>query len=442
MTITGANIGSELIETPDNISMRNKSVLFILLGVIIAIANSCDDQTTMPTELSNVTIVNPKEGATVADSITVIISAGDLAEVERIDLFIDDDSVYSDFQPPYSYFWSTHNVSSGQNHTLTARAVLEDTTYTSPTTTVTVQLESGFHIISEFNITGIAVAVLPDAAAKYLFVASSDDGVGIYDISSLYSPQFIASIATNGKAVDIELDEDYLFVAEEDNGVTVWDISNPENAQYIDIFDTPGIASKLRLDTQNRYLYIIDNSSVQIVAYDSSYHFGNSRNTDLGVGLNDVAVNSGYAHVGGADGVRFLEIANPLNPVPISTVYSTDTPVLGIVSIDSLDFLAKGTTGIDIFSFSNIFSPQFKAEFNTTGNSKMVAVENVDGYHIIYVADGVNGVGAYRYADNGSPSITSLSNLEVQGNASDIVYHQGLIFVADYSRFMILRYEE
>jgi len=219
--------------------MTNKSLLILALLLAISDLIGCNNKPTTPMDQNKISISYPQSGATIGDSITVIVSAGSIAGITRIDLYIDGDSVFTDANPPYRYFWSTHNVQSGVSHSVYAVAWLADTSYISDSITVMVEIVSGIHIISEFQTTGSAVKLIPSDNAARLYVAASDNGVEAYDISNPYTPFFLYNINTNGSAVAVDTWQEYLFIAEGSNGVSVWNVSNPDSAVFMDRYDTP-----------------------------------------------------------------------------------------------------------------------------------------------------------------------------------------------------------
>jgi len=384
----------------------------------------------------------PQSGATIGDSITVIVSAGSITGITRIDLYIDGDSVFTDANPPYRYFWSTHNVQSGVSHSVYAVAWLADTSYISDSITVMVEIVSGIHIISEFQTTGSAVKLIPSDNAARLYVAASDNGVEAYDISNPYTPFFLYNINTNGSAVAVDTWQEYLFIAEGSNGVSVWNVSNPDSAVFMDRYDTPEGAVNLEFDPSDSMLYIADSYSLQILEMDALFHFDYRGSLQTATALNDIAVNGNYVHLGSADGLMIADVSNPSNPAYVGGIYHTATPIVGLLSFAGHDYLAKGAGGIEIVSFGILPSPESQADFNTNGAAQMIAFRNGGDSDYIYVADGINGVMIFNYLESDSSRIVSLENIDTQGYAYDIVYQAGLIYVADNARFLILRYVE
>ena len=423
--------------------MKIKLIRFASIIALISGIAGCDDRTTSSSISTETTIIYPPNGATVGDSITVKVSPGEISNVTRIDLYINGDSMFTDTNSPYRFFWSTHNVTSGEYHTLYAIARTADSLSVSDTITVQVQLASGFHLISEFQTTGSAVTIVPDETGGYVYVAASDAGVKIYDITNLYSPEFASEINTTASAVAVEVWGNYLFVAESGDGVSVWDISDPTDPDEVHSYDTPGNAINLEFDPSDSVLYVADDDALQIIKLDDNFQMQPLAGLASATSVNDVTINGNYAHLGTADGLRIVNISNPSNPIYVSGgIYNTSTATLGIESNGTLDYMANGSGGFAIISIESLSNPLFKVDFDTPGNVQATAFQSGGAPDKIYVADGSEGISVYRYSDNGTAELTDLHQFETQGSTYDIVYQNGLIFVADNSRFMIMRYVE
>ena len=68
-----------------------------------------------------VTITGPTQGVAVRDVITVNVSASDNVGVERVEFYIDDELVFTDYAEPYQYEWDTTGEEEG-SHTILAKA--------------------------------------------------------------------------------------------------------------------------------------------------------------------------------------------------------------------------------------------------------------------------------------------------------------------------------
>ena len=427
----------------DRYNMK-KNIFIILLGLsILSLISGCGEQTTAPTMENIVSIIAPKDGSVIGDSVTVAISIDGLQGVERVDIYIDGDSIFSDSTPPYQFFWSTHNVQPNAEHYLQAVAFLPDTTYASDTTTVMVQLQSGIHQLSEYQVNGKAVALAIDGNSHYLFSADSDDGVAVFDISNPYSPVFVSNIDISGSAVAVDCWGGYLFIAEGRNGVTAVDVSNPYSPIFLDSYDTPGEALNLSFDATDSVLYVADDNTLQIIELDDNFNLIPFSQLDMQLSIYDVTIDSDYAHLGVTEGVRIVDISDPANPSFVQGgVYYTQTPVIRISSFQLRDYLSLGADGIAVLSTADVSAPTFRADFSTSGYAGAVAYRQGGASDILFVADGSEGILALRYVEGDSSTLYSITEYDTQGSVNDIIYRDGLIYIADDIRIAIFRFVE
>jgi len=68
------------------------------------------------------TITNPADQSTVADTILISVYAFDNDEIELVELFLNDESVLSQNEGPFEYPWITTEYTEDQHHTIQARA--------------------------------------------------------------------------------------------------------------------------------------------------------------------------------------------------------------------------------------------------------------------------------------------------------------------------------
>ena len=69
------------------------------------------------------TITNPADQSTVADTVLISVYAFDNDEIELVELFLNDESVLSQKEGPFEYPWVTTEYTEDQHHTIQARAM-------------------------------------------------------------------------------------------------------------------------------------------------------------------------------------------------------------------------------------------------------------------------------------------------------------------------------
>ncbi|MCP4632611.1 MAG: hypothetical protein GY855_06755 [candidate division Zixibacteria bacterium] len=421
--------------------MREITLNILLIVILLFSFYGCDDRSSNPTFGKTVEITYPFPGSTVHDSITVKVTTREIQSVSRVDFFIDTDSIYSDTLPPYRYFWSTHNVTTGQNHTIYSRAITDDSTYISDTITVTVSLNSGFYLLSEFQTQGAVQSTQSDDDNKYLYTAVEGEGVDIYDISNPYSMEYVSSINTTGNAMAVVFWNHYLLISEEGAGMSIWNVFNPSTPVSIDNYDTPGNVVNLVFDPTDSIVYAADGNTMQIVKLDTSLHFQPLSSLVLGININDLDISGNYVHLGTADGIVIADVGDPSNPSTVTGgTYPSATPINCIATTGTRDYIAAGSGGITIISSANLSNLAFLASFDTPGDAQAIDYHTGSSPDVIYVADGTEGVISYYYSESSSPPLSYMSTYENQGFAYDVYHSNGLLFVADNTQVLILRF--
>ena len=291
-----------------------------------------------------------------------------------------------------------------------------------------------------YNINGLDALT----SKSNLLVLGSGD---IVNISNPSRPELIGSLSLNGFSTSVLVSEDYAYFG---TGMLVRliiaDISNPTFPLQISSINFPetgggvfGIAKSddiLYLAMSSAGVYSVDISDVSTpkVLDTLVIEYGQAR---------DIVTKGNYAYVAHGDGLKVLDISNPLNMQIITSIGS------GYNSIDindSLLFLGKGSGGIDVFKISDPLTPAFSivnsggawdvkyqknhvylatnssglfiykiegntgiemANFPNTGNGQSFGVSLQDS--LILLIGLVNGVAILQYDSTGTSSINTLS---------------------------------
>jgi hypothetical protein len=97
-------------------------LLVAFLLAVLATAVSCDAPSEPDQIAPTVTIRSPLAGSSVADSVTVVITAADEQGIASVTLWIDDRSAASCAAPPWEMTWNTAGLPDSSIHTLRAEA--------------------------------------------------------------------------------------------------------------------------------------------------------------------------------------------------------------------------------------------------------------------------------------------------------------------------------
>ena len=238
----------------------------------------------------------------------------------------------------------------------------------------------------------------------------TDEGEG-YTLISTYK--------TRGHARDVAVDGNTIYVSENNYGISRMDVSNPANPVVTDHYITPQAPRLLRVAPWNNLLIAVYSDGLQ------GFLLGDTLGTDrlvFGSGsvydlelfpdtLTTLSLWDNQQHF--TEGTRALRC--DLNDGMHATYVFPDSGKLTSGERDTL----KHFSVIDPF------------EIDLYGNG-VRAVCSIDGYHLVGVAAGDNGI-AIAEMDEGVDSDCGrwLSDIDTPGDARELVHHDGYLYVAD-----------
>ena len=210
-------------------------------------------------------------------------------------------------------------------------------------------------------------------AGNYAYVTTWDT-LRIISISNLSSPKEIGiadipeySLVTSGEEVVIK--SHYAYVAVSDDGWVIYDVSDPYNPTFLSRYS--GITYNITI--HNNYLYTAG-LSYQYLGCFNVYDISDPANpnhvgyyeTDGIDGFNEIAVsNSGYALVTseewvngelGYSGLTIVDVSNPANPVKVGSYTETGQLFSGVVTSGNYAYLF-GSGELIILDFLSFSSP-------------------------------------------------------------------------------------
>ena len=321
----------------------------------------------------------------------------------------------------------------------------------------------GFSGEGSKNVCGVAVA------GHYLFAASGNDGLRIFDISN---PTNLVSIGhTNnsenaGSAMGIAVCGDYVYVANSNDGMRIYDVSDP--AQPVCVGHAPEISmaasfgiivsgitefpkEKLfgKRKTGAHYAFLANyNDGLRI--YDVSNPVDPKRlahMNDGGTAL-DATVSSNYVYLANdSDGLRIYDISNPAKPFCVGRVHDMGYP-WGVVVVGKYAYVADNFHGFTIFDVSaptnsvvlgniNNSPPQENFLDHISGKNKgKVFIQGsaygiaVAGHHA-YIANFQDGVWACDISSPTNPIPVAHTGTNYGGFSKRLVVSGGYAYVAN-----------
>lgn len=351
--------------------MKKKLTILFLATALLA---GCGDKTTEPGDPTPIRITSPANNSTLSDPATVVAAVGEGYTFDRVDFYIDGDSVWTDLLSPYGYYWDVYVYSGDTQHTLYAIGYSVDTSYTSATITVNVAFVSGFSFVSVY---------VPNSQACYgvvnyqnvMFVATGPGGLELIDISDKASPGYISRYNSPGLAMKADIAYPYVFIADMSEGVTRADFSNPNLLVQRGVYTSQGLVNDVAVS--ENYLFVAENDGVSIVGYSDP----DNMNFFSKVSMVDqdqpqfVVARGDTAFVAAIDKFYIIDCTIPASPQIVST-FATSGQAKGVAVDGNLVFIADGPEGVFTLSIVDPASPVEVARYTTGQNFSTVDVSN------------------------------------------------------------------
>ncbi|MEE9554072.1 MAG: Ig-like domain-containing protein [candidate division Zixibacteria bacterium] len=347
--------------------------LTILISVTVLFAG-CSDKTTEPGDPTPIRITSPTNNSTLSEPATIVAAAGEGYALDRVDFYVDGDSVWTDFYSPYGYYWNVYVYSSNTQHTLFAIGYTADSSYTSALINVDVAFTSGFAFLSVY---------VPSSQACYgvvnyqnvMFAATGPDGLELIDISDKASPDYISRYDSPGQAIKSDVSFPYVFIADMSEGVTRADFSDPYLPVQRGAYTSQGSVNDVAVS--ENYLFVAENDGVSVVGYSNP----DNMNFISKVSMADqdqpqfVVARGDTAFVAAIDKFYIIDFTIPASPLIIST-FATPGQAKGVAVDGNLAFIADGPEGVIALSIADPTSPVEAGRYTTGQNFSTVDVSN------------------------------------------------------------------
>ena len=155
----------------------------------------------------------------------------------------------------------------------------------------------------------------------YAYLAD-ESAFRIIDISDRHAPVELGSFGASGM-VSVAMDGDHAYVSTMDElgTVRVIDVSDPESPTQIGVIEIG--ADAIDIDVHDGYLFVVDwggtyfNGGIHILTTGDATPYEVGSYTPMAFNAQAVVANGGCAYVASTNGLRVIDIENPLNPQEI-----------------------------------------------------------------------------------------------------------------------------
>jgi hypothetical protein len=241
---------------------------------------------------------------------------------------------------------------------------------------------------------------------------------------------WIASLPDPGGVMGVAIAGDYAYVAASDSGMYVVDISDPHQPVRAARADTPGSASDIAIG--NGYAYIADLfSGLQIIDIRDPIHPVLVAGLDTALPAVSVAVAGPAVYVGEANlpfyGSSRLEVVDATLPAAPEAVAWLMTPswVWDIALSGNSAYLAIEDRGLMRVDITDPFDPGADGVLDLFGNAQGVTVDG----EFVYVGDGPGGLHVVRSRE-GYP-LEWIGAVDTPGSANGLALYGSYLCIAD-----------
>ncbi|NHJ31701.1 MAG: hypothetical protein FK732_02455 [Asgard group archaeon] len=262
-----------------------------------------------------------------------------------------------------------------------------------------------------------------DIKGQLAYIAASDDGFYVLNISNKHSPIQYDNIPVPGFASDVVVDGRFAYLAAGEAGVHVLDIFDPQNIALIGTIDTNGFARELVKQGNSLYvacmdggLYTLDLADPANPSYVSYMVFGGDKVWDVDTFGNYVfvATDSGVTSIlASADGGGLMDFGENAYRSTFDGLHCYDVRVQGDIA-----YVAGGPDG---FYTLNVKDPEnpYLLDHDPIGVGSSFRSIDLEGQFAFLIDN--NYLGVYDVSDpnniilKGTPSGSTLNDIDVEG---------------------------
>ncbi len=272
-------------------------------------------------------------------------------------------------------------------------------------------------LIGQYDTPDIAYNIKLSSDEKRLFIA--DGKTGLIAVKSDDNTT-LDTFNTYGSANSVTLshDETKAYIADGYKGVVIVDISNPSDISYIGHIDTPDFASAITLNNNESKAYVADRkSNIQVIDLQSEkYKIIQSIQTPFRTYATALAPDESYLYAAtGTNGLEIVATNSFKNPFIVNHI-KTDYKSYHVTLENNYLYVTEGKAGLQIVNIEKKENPKVMTTFDTNGFTLDIAIDNT----IAYLADGYKGVKKLDINSKLNPEI--IDSVDTDGFTSSLQY--------------------
>ena len=189
-----------------------------------------------------------------------------------------------------------------------------------------------------------------------------------------------------GNVYNMTLSGDYLYVSTGDAGMQIVNATPPEIPMIIGSYDTPGYVAGITVE--GNLAYISDGDALRIIDVSSPlnpFEVGNFNVDVYGGSTMEAALNGDYAYVSIANGILILNISVPATPLLVGSYFNIGS-FRGIAYRDGYVYCAHSDFGFDILDVHDPANPVRVGYYDTPYYALDLCLDE----NYLYLADQTN----------------------------------------------------
>jgi uncharacterized delta-60 repeat protein len=249
-------------------------------------------------------------------------------------------------------------------------------------------------------------------SGRYVYFADGPAGLQILDVNDPQHPALVRRYPTSGIAMAVQVVGSYAYVLSYDLGLEILDVRDPVHPVWVGGYDTP--VEALGIHVVGQYAYVADGAGGLVILNVSDptrpVLVGNSRTSDEAY---DVRVVGRYAYVAYEEGgLHIVDVIDPAHPTLVGT-YPLGESTWRLWVVGRYAYVAGGEAGLAVIDVND---PAHPTRVSSLGGMDVHAVQVVGQY--AYIADEESGL---LIADVSHPAQpTTVSIFPTQPAALDV----------------------
>jgi hypothetical protein len=263
---------------------------------------------------------------------------------------------------------------------------------------------------------------------QYAFLADSQNGLQIIDITNASSPSLKATYKTFGNVKEVYIDSingnKYAFVSDVTKGLFILNINNLSQPVLDTLITYPGVNS---IKSKNGYLLTaLLQNSVKIINInslpDSVYEVSSyiPKNT-----VEHIEISGNYAYfIERVTGIEIVDLTI-LQSLTFLSTFKTSGSGYDLKIADNLAYIADGNSGVCVINISDPSRPYFINQTNTNSD-----VRGIDfSPNFMFTAEYNSGAEVFNLFNPTAPE--SFGYFEPDGNCFSVHYFKGKVLIAN-----------